>query len=193
MLGEMRRLLALLLLAASPALAQPPEFPKRLQLRGVANAAQVSPVLYRGAQPTKEGFRELARAGVKTILSMRIGIDDGKILGELGLKSFRVPALQWRPDTKDVVAALKVIVTPAFQPVFVHCQAGKDRTGLVVAAYEILFQGRSVEEAITERRSFGALGLWAENERWLERLNNPSVKSGLVKMVESAPLPEPAP
>lgn len=186
---RVRRLLVAAFLAAAPLLAQQEEFPKRIELRGVANLAQVSPVLYRGAQPNGEGFRNLRELGVRTVLSMRSAHDDRRLLGGLGLYTFRIPAHQWHPESQDVLAALKLILTPNFQPVFVHCQAGKDRTGLVVAAYEVLELGKTVEQAVAERRSFGAWGLWAENEAWLQRLKNPSVRDAFRKMVEKEPLP----
>ncbi len=191
----MRRL-ALLALAALPLLAQPapapePAYPLRLSIPGVANAAQVSPVLYRGAQPTEEGFRELSKLGLKTILSMRKGHEDPKVLSGLGLFAFRVPSVQWRAESEDVVAALKVIATPSFQPVFVHCQAGRDRTGLVVAAYEVLYLGRPVDQAVAERRSYGAWGIWRSSEDFLERLKFGKVREDLLAMIESAPAPKP--
>ena len=58
-------------------------------------------------------------------------------LAGLGLNSYRLRAKQWHPENEDVVRAMKVILTPEYQPVFVHCQAGKDRTGLFVAVYRI--------------------------------------------------------
>lgn len=39
--------------------------------------------------------------------------------------------------------------------VYIHCKWGKDRTGMVCAAYRILKQGWSVESAIEELHSFG--------------------------------------
>jgi hypothetical protein len=182
------RTLLALGLAALPALSQPQELPRRLEIRGVANFAQVSPVLYRGAQPTQEGFRELKRLGVKTVLSMRAGDDDAKLIAGQGLRLVRISSRAWLPRTRNVVAALKVILEPRYQP-FVHCQAGKDRTGLVVAAYEILFLGKSVDEAVSERRSYGAAAIWSANETFLDRLRDAAVREGLLKQIANAPVP----
>ncbi len=181
---------AALLLAAIAALPAPAQvLPQRLRIPGVANAAQVSSVLYRGAQPTEQGFLELRKLGVKTVLSMRSAHDDRKLVRGLGFYTFRIPARQWHPETEDVLAALKVIVTPSLQPVFVHCQAGKDRTGLVVALYEVLFAGRSVDDAIAERRSYGALEIWFPNERYLERLRDEAFRTWLLGRISKEPLP----
>jgi protein-tyrosine phosphatase len=40
-------------------------------------------------------------------------------------------------------------------PVLVHCRAGKDRTGYLVAAYRVLELGWPVEKALNEMRAYG--------------------------------------
>ena len=40
-------------------------------------------------------------------------------------------------------------------PVFVHCQRGADRTGVVIAAYRISHEKWTDEQAITEAKRFG--------------------------------------
>src|SRR3954453_13044675 len=39
---------------------------------GVGNFHQVSEHVYRGAQPTDEGFKNLAKLGVKTVIDLRL-------------------------------------------------------------------------------------------------------------------------
>jgi tyrosine-protein phosphatase SIW14 len=156
---------------------------------GVPNFAVVSPVLSRGAQPTREGFRALRERGIRTIIALRWGHDDDAALAGLGLNSYRLRAKQWHPETEDVVRAMKVILTPEYQPVFVHCQAGKDRTGLVVAVYRILVDGWSVDDAIAERKAFGAADFWEENKTYLVRLRSAQARRDLMAAIEAAPVP----
>ena len=172
---------ALALFGATPA--------AREEVSGVPNFAVVSPVLSRGAQPTREGFRQLREQGIRTILTLRAGHDDGAVLAGLGLNSYRIHARQWNPETEDVVRAMKVILTPEYQPVFVHCQAGKDRTGLVVAVYRILVDGWSVDDAIAERKMFGATDFWEENKAYLRRLGSAEARRDLMAAIEAAPVP----
>jgi protein tyrosine phosphatase (PTP) superfamily phosphohydrolase (DUF442 family) len=172
---------ALALFGATPA--------AREELSGVPNFAVVSPVLSRGAQPTREGFRQLREQGIRTVVALRAGHDDGAALAGLGLSSYRIRARQWRPETDDVVRAMKVILTPEYQPVFVHCQAGKDRTGLVVAVYRILVDGWSVDDAIAERTTFGATDFWWENKAYLKRLDASEARCDLMAAIEAAPVP----
>jgi protein tyrosine phosphatase (PTP) superfamily phosphohydrolase (DUF442 family) len=173
--------LALALFGATPA--------AREDVRGVPNFAVVSPVLSRGAQPTCEGFRQLKEQGIRTVVTLRAVHDDGAALAGLGLNSYRIRARQWNPETEEVVRAMKVILTPEYQPVFVHCQAGKDRTGLVVAVYRILVDGWSVDDALAERKAFGASDFWWENKTYLKRLDASEARCDLMAAIEAAPVP----
>src|SRR4051812_30454322 len=57
---------------------------------GIPNSYKVNENVYRGGQPTVEGFRKLARLGVKTILDLREEDDDRKVekkvVRQLGMK-----------------------------------------------------------------------------------------------------------
>jgi tyrosine-protein phosphatase SIW14 len=149
----------------------------------------VSPTLSRGAQPTPEGFRRLRERGIRTVVTLRAAQDDGAALAGLGLNSYWIRARQWNPKTEEVVRAMKVILTPEYQPVFVHCQAGKDRTGLVVAVYRILVDHWSAEDAIAERKVFGAWWFWWENKTYLRRLEAAEARRDLLAAIEAAPVP----
>jgi protein tyrosine/serine phosphatase len=128
-------------------------------IAGVANFGKVSDVLWRGAQPTPEGYRALENAGVKTVISLRGDHDDYDDFVELGgapvkFKYLRIPMDSWQPDKAQVVLLLKVLERllndPAGQPVFVHCAAGKDRTGYALAAYRMVFEGWPANDAVQE-------------------------------------------
>jgi protein tyrosine/serine phosphatase len=53
-----------------------------------------------------------------------------------------------------------IMADPANQPVFVHCKLGKDRTGIVVAAYRMKVEGWPFTLAESEMESFGFNGVW---------------------------------
>jgi protein tyrosine/serine phosphatase len=174
---------------AAGARAQAPGSLVRVELPGVPNFAAVSPGLWRGAQPTEDGFRQLQVRGVRTIVNLRASHDDEKKMAGLGLRYYRLRSRQWNPETEDVVRAMKIILSPEYQPVFVHCQAGKDRTGLVVAVYRVLVDGWTVDDAIAERKAYGANGIWEENEGYLRRLRHPAAQRRLRALIELAPMP----
>jgi len=126
---------------------------------GVANFGKVSPALWRGAQPTLEGYRNLELAGVKTVISLRGDRDDYDDFAQLGgapvkFKYLRIPMDSWEPDKAQLVLLLsvlqRVLNDPERTPVFVHCAAGKDRTGYAVAAYRVVFEGWAPNDAIEE-------------------------------------------
>ena len=138
---------------------------------GVANFAKVSAALWRGAQPTKEGFRNLEAAGVKAIVNFRHDHDDLPLLAGTQLKYLWVPARAWKPEEQDLVIFLKVLEDPKNWPVFVHCAEGKDRTGYSVAAYRIVAEDWAPDDAIHEMFDFHYNPIWFENPRFLHRLN----------------------
>ncbi len=128
-----------------------------LHCQGVPNFHRVSPRLYRGAQPTAEGMRNLKVMGVRTIVNLRNlhGGPDKIALKPLAYERLYVSPLF--PRDKDVVRFLQIATDPARRPVFVHCRYGGDRTGLMCAAYRVVAEGWSKQQAIAEwtRGGFG--------------------------------------
>jgi protein tyrosine phosphatase (PTP) superfamily phosphohydrolase (DUF442 family) len=115
----------------------------------------VTDTLYRGAQPDAEGFRQLEKLGVETVVNLRLLHPDSELVAGTRLLVVPIPAEAWEVDGDEVVEFLKVTTDPARVPVFVHCQHGADRTGTMVAAYRIVVQGWDKEEAIREMTEGG--------------------------------------
>jgi len=149
-------------------------------IAGVANFAKVSPRLWRGAQPTQSGFHNLENAGVKTILSLR-GLNDLSRPGGTKLKYLRIPMYPWAPEEAQVVLFLEAVETalrdPDSWPVFVHCAAGQDRTGYSIAAYRMVLEGWSADDAIHEMFDFGFNAVWSQNPAFLRRLDVERVRA----------------
>ena len=49
---------------------------------------------------------------------------------------------------------MAAILDPANQPVLIHCEHGRSRTGVIIAAYRILAQGWTYEQALGEAARF---------------------------------------
>lgn len=80
---------------------------------------------------------------------------------KLNVQIFRYPlGGAGRGKVEHYVAAIKAIVTAGREgkPVLVHCAAGVNRTGGVLAAYQLLVKRKSVDEVVAEMRQYG----WGE-------------------------------
>jgi tyrosine-protein phosphatase SIW14 len=145
---------------------------------GLSNTFQVSETLYRGAQPTPDGFRTLQRLGIRTVVNLRLNhsdVDEIRASG-VGPEAFAYEQIRmaaWDADEAEVLAFLRIATTPASAPVFVHCEHGSDRTGTMVAAYRVVVQGWSKEAAIREMRDgpFGFHWIWQGLPRFIERMD----------------------
>ncbi|CAN5400848.1 hypothetical protein BH20ACI1_BH20ACI1_02690 [soil metagenome] len=137
---------------------------KAVENKDLPNFSQVNENLYRGAQPTENGVKELAKLGVKTIINLR-GEDKNSLREKewaqnAGVKFIAVDLKNWfRPKTKDIEQIIKYIDAPENQPVFVHCRRGADRTGTVVAVYRISHDDWTTKQAIDEAKKFD-FGWW---------------------------------
>ena len=147
-------------------------------IAGVENFAKVSPTLWRGSQPTEDGFRNLERAGVKTVIDLRVYHDDYDDFSRLGgthLKYLRIPMDAWAPDRALLVLLMKVLERtlqdPDSSPVFVHCAEGRDRTGYSIATYRKVFDGWNSNDAIVEMYDFRFNVIWFRNPTFLESLD----------------------
>ncbi len=124
----------------------------------------VSHKIYRGARPMTEGeVKWLSNLGVKTIIDLQGGdpkafwvFEDGEWPAQRNLEHLwahenhvhwlnypldSAPALGVQSkEAGEINKVLDVMRNPAYQPVFVHCEHGKDRTGLVVALYQVFYE-----------------------------------------------------
>jgi protein tyrosine phosphatase (PTP) superfamily phosphohydrolase (DUF442 family) len=138
---------------------------------GAPNLAQVDAGLWRSAQPTAEGFKNLKALGIRTVISLRRLADDRTPLKGLGLRYVHIHFSPWHAEDEDVVRFLKVVSDPRNQPVLVHCQHGADRTGTMVAIYRAYAQAWPLTEAMQELPRFGFHSIWANLKSYLVHLD----------------------
>lgn len=123
---------------------------------------RVDHAVWRGGQPTPEGFRQLAALGVKTVVDLRsegARETERDLVESLGMRWVHLPMrIYWRPSETQITAFLQVIDDPVNRPVFIHCRQGEDRTGALIALYRVARQGWRPQDAYAEARSLGLAG-----------------------------------
>jgi protein tyrosine/serine phosphatase len=145
----------------------------KITLQGVPNFHKVSEDLYRGAQPSKNGMKQLEKFGIKTIVNLRLFHSDRDEIKQTNLNCEHIYMKAWRPEEKELVRFLKIFTDQNRTPVFVHCQHGADRTGTMCAIYRIAVQDWSKEEAIEEmtKGDFGFHKIWGNLPDYIRKID----------------------
>jgi protein tyrosine/serine phosphatase len=115
--------------------------------------------LYRGAQPTSEGFTNLRNLGIDTIVRLSLGEEgaarEQSEVEALGMQFVGIPwSSQESPTPEQVTAFFEVFDDPGHARVFVHCKAGADRTGVMIALYRISIDRWPISQALDEMNAF---------------------------------------
>ena len=132
----------------------------------IRNFCVVSPdALWRGERPTSADAKWLIEHHVGSIVSLQL--NDQRAFEEAApaatlassVPYYQVPGfspLQMlsQAHVDKHVALFLAIMEAAPKPVYVHCRAGVDRTGVVAAAYRVLITHADREEMITEMGRF---------------------------------------
>jgi protein tyrosine phosphatase (PTP) superfamily phosphohydrolase (DUF442 family) len=134
---------------------------------GVANFAAVTAALYRGGQPDARGFQELKNLGVAIDVNLRAEGEQGEkekqTVEALGI---RYVDLRWSPSPfraprdEQVAAFLELLAANPGKKIFVHCREGRDRTGVMIAAFRIADQRWTVPAAVREMQAFHFHNFW---------------------------------
>jgi protein tyrosine phosphatase (PTP) superfamily phosphohydrolase (DUF442 family) len=160
------------------AAARPAEWAQPIEKPGLPNFNKVSDNLYRGAQPTADGMKELAKLGVKTVVNLRSFHSDEDILKGTGLAYEPIPMKAWHAEDEDIVRFLAIVTNTNKLPVFVHCQHGADRTGTMNAIYRMVIQGWTKEQAIKEMTEggFGFHSVWTNLIKYIQEFDIDGIK-----------------
>jgi protein tyrosine/serine phosphatase len=126
------------------------------------NFHQVDANLFRGGQPAEGGVSRLKALGIRAIVNLRYEPDLVKAeqaeATASGIAYYNIPMRGLnRPTDAQVTRILGLIDDPANRPVFVHCKAGSDRTGAIVACYRIARAEWTAERAIREAFDYGMM------------------------------------
>jgi len=178
----MKRLLAMsLLLAATKAGAfeRPPNWAQPLAQQTLPNLYQVTPTIFRSAQPLSGAQTAIDALGIKSVVSLRWSEDTADLLPKA--KRIHAPIESWDVDHDEIMRAMRVMIDPENHPVLLHCRHGADRTGTVIAAYRMIVENWSADDAIREMREGGYNyhAVWLNMVRYLRHLDVTAARSEL--------------
>ena len=128
---------------------------EKLGLEGVRNVYRLSPRIITGGQPEGEaGFAELQKLGVKTIVSVTDATPDDETAKKYGMKYVHVP-MDYEGVSPEQRKKILGAATQTSEPVYIHCNSGRNRGATAAAICLIGVERRSNEEAISWMRERG--------------------------------------
>ena len=113
------------------------------------NFYKISEQLYRSEQPDDKAFVQLQKFGIKTVLNLRKHHSDDDEAKDTKIKLYHLKLAARNLTEKDLLDAL-TIINNSQEPILIHCWHGSDRTGVVAAAYRMVFQNWTSTQAIDE-------------------------------------------
>ena len=127
--------------------------PQKIDCKQFNNFYRVNDSIFRSEQPSRDGIEYLGSIGIRSLLSVR-SKSDSSLIGGIRFNVYHIPMTTEKIYHEDVVKALAVIKRSP-KPLLIHCSRGADRTGLIIAAYRIVYCGWTKEQAIGEMRNGG--------------------------------------
>jgi protein tyrosine/serine phosphatase len=102
----------------------------------------VTPGVYRGPRPTQATLQNLKALGVRNIVDLEDSASavnsERKIAASLGIGFNSQPMSGfWTPNDSEVNGIEAYLANTSNYPVFVHCEHGQDRTGLIVGLFRV--------------------------------------------------------
>ncbi len=122
--------------------------------------SEVEPGIFRGGQPELiADYAFLKKLGVRTIINLRTSEDEIQLDYEqarthgMGFRNYPLSGMSY-PSEGTVNRILASLKDSKLLPVFIHCQVGKDRTGLVIGLHRVFHQHWSAKRAYEEMLNF---------------------------------------
>ena len=117
----------------------------------IANASWPLPTVMTAGQPTERQLRQLADAGVATVIDIRPageprGFDEARAVAATGMRYEPLPVTGDTLDARTFDAFRALMRDRGDEPVVVHC-ASANRVGAVMLPYLVLDEGKSIDEA----------------------------------------------
>ena len=158
---------------------------------GIRRFAEIGAGLARGGEPGEEGLRYLHDRGYRTIVSFLANSAESAFVVQSGMKYINIPMrsgpFSAQPPTDEQVRQfLSVVKDTTLYPMFIHCHAGKDRTGAMSAIYRMDACGWTTDEAVQEMKAFGFSGRYKRLFRYVRDYSNRQSKAPLLPETPTA-------
>lgn len=119
-------------------------------------------VLHRSAQPNEKGWKRLRdHFGIRTVINLREdrpnepwAVLERQFCAANGIRYIKLPLRPDRLTGQEVKTIVEAVSDRQCRPVLIHCELGKSRTGIAVAAYRVVAQGWSLQAALAESQKF---------------------------------------
>jgi protein tyrosine/serine phosphatase len=124
----------------------------------IRNFGQVNLHYYRGAQPDPPDFQALKKIGIRTVVDLRQDklLQEASWVEDAGMRYINIPLSASRPATAEQTEYfLSLVNDPANWSAYVHCAAGKHRTGEMTAIYRITHDFWTADQAFEEMKQYG--------------------------------------
>jgi tyrosine-protein phosphatase SIW14 len=149
----------------------------------IPNFHQVNNLIYRGGQPSGQDWQSLAKLGVKTVVDLRRESEhstreEARAVESTGMRYVNVPLEGLSAPPNQAVARVLAILNSG-ESVFVHCRAGRDRTGTMIACYRISHDRWENRKALQEAKSFGIHWFEGAMKNYILRYQPPSAPAAI--------------
>src|SRR5262249_29139478 len=123
---------------------------------------QIDDGVYKGSRPkTDADFVFLRSKGIRYIINLKFfpwlnNIEKRRVQQHgIIMLTGQIGAWTFQPSEKNVNAVLCLLRDKRYQPIYVHCDLGRDRAMLIVGLYQMYYSGKSKEEAWREMKHYG--------------------------------------
>src|ERR1700686_722869 len=123
--------------------------------------------VYKGSKPKNDAdYAFLQSKHVKYILNVRflplLSRPEQRKARKYGMRyvSVYINASPLAPSQKHVTRVLELLHDPCYQPIYFHCDIGRDRTSLVATLYRMYFDGLAAQDALQEMKEYGFRDSW---------------------------------
>lgn len=166
--------------ASSDLIPKQLKFPSTAIVHKQFNFHVIAPGVWRSSATNKRALKRMQKYGLKTVVNLKRNRmyhkREKRVADKLGIDYHHFPMNPKEAPSEDSIRSiLEIISNPDNQPVLIHCQSGKDRTGLIAAIYKLEYTDSSLESIYREMLMYGynekkypriiqAIRAWSDNQ-----------------------------